>query len=199
MESILAATAGVAKLFMREDELGQILPGYFADCILVDGNPLEDISILQDHSKLNVIIINGRMHKASHKDFLPIKRETLKAYQMEPLPTFSQASRLISEKFTNYVAYEDVRGQARMGHLDLNKKIILPLSMPSGAPLSSLYQIIELDTDPVPGGDLVDLHSVTLLPPISGRDILAVGKNYVEHAKEFNASGYDSSDKVDQR
>jgi 2-keto-4-pentenoate hydratase/2-oxohepta-3-ene-1,7-dioic acid hydratase in catechol pathway len=27
--------------------------------------------------------------------------------------------------------------------------------------------------------------------------VLAVGKNYTEHAKEFNASGYDSSDKVD--
>ena len=28
MESILAATAGVAKLFMREDELGKIKEGY---------------------------------------------------------------------------------------------------------------------------------------------------------------------------
>ncbi|KUL89181.1 hypothetical protein ZTR_03784 [Talaromyces verruculosus] len=36
MESIVAATAGVAKLFMQEHELGKILPGYYADCILVD-------------------------------------------------------------------------------------------------------------------------------------------------------------------
>lgn len=63
-ESIIAATAGVAKLFMRENELGKIQPGYYADCILVDGNPLEDIRILQDHDKLNVIMINGRVHKA---------------------------------------------------------------------------------------------------------------------------------------
>lgn len=41
------------------------------------------------------------------------------------------------------------------------------------------------------------VSSVTILPPIGGRDILAVGKNYSEHAKEFNASGYDASDKVD--
>lgn len=34
------------------------------------------------------------------------------------------------------------------------------------------------------------------LPPITGRDILAVGKNYLDHANEFNSSGYDSSDKV---
>lgn len=32
---------------------------------------------------------------------------------------------------------------------------------------------------------------------IGGRDILCVGKNYSEHAKEFNKSGFDSSDKVD--
>lgn len=68
-ESIIAATAGVAALLMRGHELGRIAPGYYADCILVDGNPLEDISILQDHDRLNVIIINGRVHKAGWKEY----------------------------------------------------------------------------------------------------------------------------------
>ena len=63
MESIIAATAGVAKLMMREKELGKIQEGFYGDCILVDGNPLEDITVLQDHDKLNVIVINGRVHK----------------------------------------------------------------------------------------------------------------------------------------
>lgn len=70
MESIIAATAGVAKLFMRENELGKIQEGFFADCILVDGNPLEDIEVLQDHDKLNVICINGRVHKAGRKEYV---------------------------------------------------------------------------------------------------------------------------------
>ncbi|KAJ3545456.1 hypothetical protein NM208_g2493 [Fusarium decemcellulare] len=69
-ESIIAATAGVAALMMREDELGKIQPGYFADCILVDGDPLEDISILQDHERLNIIIMNGRVHKAGRNEYL---------------------------------------------------------------------------------------------------------------------------------
>jgi pimeloyl-ACP methyl ester carboxylesterase len=69
MEAILSATAGIAKLFMREEELGKIQPGYFADCILVDGNPLEDITVLQNHDKLNVIMINGRIHKAASEEF----------------------------------------------------------------------------------------------------------------------------------
>jgi imidazolonepropionase-like amidohydrolase len=49
---------------MRSHELGKIKAGYLADCILVDGNPLEDITVLQDHDKLNVIVVNGRVHKA---------------------------------------------------------------------------------------------------------------------------------------
>ena len=69
-ESILAATTGVAKLFMREHELGKIQPGYFADCILVDGNPLDNIEVLQDHDKLNIILINGRIHKAGRREYL---------------------------------------------------------------------------------------------------------------------------------
>lgn len=69
-EAIIAATAGVAALMMRSDELGKIQKGYYADCILVDGDPLADISILQDHSRLNVICINGRVHKAGAKDQL---------------------------------------------------------------------------------------------------------------------------------
>ncbi|KAF5512679.1 Uncharacterized protein CGCA056_v012714 [Colletotrichum aenigma] len=67
-ESIIAATAGVAALFMRSHELGRVRPGYLADCILVDGDPLKDIGILQEHSRLNVIVINGKVHKAGPFD-----------------------------------------------------------------------------------------------------------------------------------
>ncbi|KAF7525072.1 hypothetical protein G7054_g11193 [Neopestalotiopsis clavispora] len=69
-EAIIAATYGVAKLFMRSDEMGQIKVGNFADCILVNGDPLENIGVLQDHSKLDIIIINGRVHKAGRLEYL---------------------------------------------------------------------------------------------------------------------------------
>jgi hypothetical protein len=184
MESILAATAGVAKLFMREDELGKIKPGYFADCILVDGNPLEDIAVLQDHDKLNVIMINGRIHKASYKELMR---------------TLSEPRPVAKSSLTNYASFTDTLGRHRIGHLDLGKSLITPLAMASGSPVSSLYEVIELGTEPVPAGEPISLDSVKLNAPISGRDVLAVAKNYSEHAKEFNKSGYDSSDKVDQR
>lgn len=99
--------------------------------------------------------------------------------------------------YTNYVAYRDPKalGQSRIGHLDLEKSSIIPLSFASGAPLSDLYQVIEIGESNIkPAGEPFALSSVELLAPIGGRDILAVGKNYFEHAIEFNTSGYDSSD-----
>ena len=70
MESLIAATTGVAKLFMREHELGMIKKGYYGDCILVNGNPLEDIEILQNHDKLDIIVINGKVHKAAPREYI---------------------------------------------------------------------------------------------------------------------------------
>ncbi|GKZ31276.1 hypothetical protein AbraIFM66950_011635 [Aspergillus brasiliensis] len=69
-ESIIAATYGMAKLFMRSHEMGQIKVGNYADCLVVDGNPLKDITILQDHDRLNIIMINGRVHKAGVKEYV---------------------------------------------------------------------------------------------------------------------------------
>ncbi|KAI1640575.1 hypothetical protein F4809DRAFT_396579 [Biscogniauxia mediterranea] len=67
-ESIIAATRGVAALMMQAHELGQVKEGYYADCILVDGDPLDEIECLQDHNRLDVIIINGRIHKAKPQE-----------------------------------------------------------------------------------------------------------------------------------
>ena len=50
--------------------MGQIQKGNYADCTIVDGDPLQDLKVLQDHAKLNVIIINGRVHKAGRKEYI---------------------------------------------------------------------------------------------------------------------------------
>jgi imidazolonepropionase-like amidohydrolase len=63
MEAIISATAWGGQIMLRPDELGQVQPGYLADIILVDGNPLDDITILQDHDKLHYIMKDGRFHK----------------------------------------------------------------------------------------------------------------------------------------
>lgn len=101
---------------------------------------------------------------------------------------------------TNYCAYFDPNlGQERIGHYDEVSQNIQPLAFRSGTYLSSLYEVIQVGEEGIiPTGESVPRSSAQLLPPISGRDILCVGKNYSEHAKEFNKSGFDSSDKVDQ-
>jgi imidazolonepropionase-like amidohydrolase len=63
MESIIAATAWGGEIMGHPEELGKVLPGYYADVILIDGNPLEDIEILQDTNRIHTIVINGHIHK----------------------------------------------------------------------------------------------------------------------------------------
>ncbi|KAH0835587.1 hypothetical protein J3R83DRAFT_9312 [Lanmaoa asiatica] len=60
MEAILSATALGGEIMLHPNELGKVQPGYYADLILVDGNPLEDISVLTPtNGKLDVIMIVG--------------------------------------------------------------------------------------------------------------------------------------------
>ena len=106
-----------------------------------------------------------------------------------------------SQEHRNYCAYFDqALNEERIGFYDFDKKTIQPAAFGSGTPIENLYQVIEAgqQTTVVPRGEALSLSSVKLLAPISGRDILAIGKNYAEHAVEFNKSGYDSSDKTDQ-
>ena len=65
MDAIVAATRLGGELMMRGNELGQVKPGYFADLVLVDGDPLQDIAILQDAAKLRAIMRAGIFHKTS--------------------------------------------------------------------------------------------------------------------------------------
>lgn len=49
-EAIRAATSSAAELLGREHELGRIAPGYLADLIAVKGDPLADVSVLENVS-----------------------------------------------------------------------------------------------------------------------------------------------------
>ncbi|KAL6833641.1 hypothetical protein J3E69DRAFT_324603 [Trichoderma sp. SZMC 28015] len=61
-EILRSATVNAAKLLMRENELGQIKEGYAADFIVLNGNPLEDITIL-DRAAENILAVvkDGRV------------------------------------------------------------------------------------------------------------------------------------------
>lgn len=48
MQAIQSATVRAAELLGKDDELGSIAPGRFADLVAVDGNPLRDITALEN-------------------------------------------------------------------------------------------------------------------------------------------------------
>jgi imidazolonepropionase-like amidohydrolase len=68
MEAVLAATSLGGEIMLHPDELGKVQPGYLADLLLVDGDPLADITVLQDHDKLNLVMKDGKIHKESPAD-----------------------------------------------------------------------------------------------------------------------------------
>ena len=61
---ICAATAVNAEILGRGGELGVIAPGALADILIVDGNPLDDLGLLQNQgAHLSVIMKDGKIHK----------------------------------------------------------------------------------------------------------------------------------------
>jgi imidazolonepropionase-like amidohydrolase len=64
MEAIVSATRYGGQIMGMGDELGMIKPGYLADMLLVDGDPIANIRILQDNTRLLAIMKDGKFHKA---------------------------------------------------------------------------------------------------------------------------------------
>jgi len=61
MEAIIAATANGAKACGMEKELGTLEPDKKADIIIIDGDPLKDIKILQDVGKIKMVLKDGEV------------------------------------------------------------------------------------------------------------------------------------------
>jgi imidazolonepropionase-like amidohydrolase len=64
MEALVSATKWGGEMMMKGKELGQIKEGFLADLLLVDGDPLSNIAILENQSKLLAIMKDGQFHKA---------------------------------------------------------------------------------------------------------------------------------------
>jgi len=63
-EALMAATKWGGEIMGMGDELGLVKEGYLADLLLVDGDPTDDVTILQDRARLLMIMKDGKYHKA---------------------------------------------------------------------------------------------------------------------------------------
>lgn len=80
--------------------------------------------------------------------------------------------------------------------VDTASRTVTPLFHTDGTPVASMQEVIESDVSSIKAGQQkLSFDDVRFLAPIPvpRRNILCVGKNYTEHAKEFTGSGFDSS------
>ena len=59
METIVAATRTTAEAYGKLDDLGTLEPSKKADLLVVDGNPLDDVAILGDESRISLVMKDG--------------------------------------------------------------------------------------------------------------------------------------------
>lgn len=60
LQALHAATGGAAVALRRQDELGSLRTGLLADLIMLDRDPLEDLSTLLDMSTIRLVIKGGQ-------------------------------------------------------------------------------------------------------------------------------------------
>ncbi|MBB4234740.1 metal-dependent hydrolase family protein [Rhizobium esperanzae] len=67
IEVIRSATSYAAELFNMEDEIGRVEVGMRADLLVLEGNPLDDLNLLQDAKLLQLIMKDGKVYRDAMK------------------------------------------------------------------------------------------------------------------------------------
>jgi imidazolonepropionase-like amidohydrolase len=67
MDAIVAGTRLGAEGMRMHDQIGTLEPGNYADLIVVDGNPLEDISLLEDRRNITHVMKGGEFIRQSDR------------------------------------------------------------------------------------------------------------------------------------
>lgn len=62
MQALVAATGWAAGCLGLEREVGTVEPGKLADLVVVDGNPLEDVAVLQSKEKILFVMKEGEVY-----------------------------------------------------------------------------------------------------------------------------------------
>jgi len=60
MDAIVAATKVNSEIMKMDKEIGTLEPGKMADLIVIDGDPLKNIRILQEKARIKMVMLGGR-------------------------------------------------------------------------------------------------------------------------------------------
>ena len=63
MEALLAATKLGGEMMLHASDLGQVREGYLADLLLVDGDPLSNLAVLQQRERILAVMKDGAFHR----------------------------------------------------------------------------------------------------------------------------------------
>jgi imidazolonepropionase-like amidohydrolase len=61
LEALSATTSEAAKLLRMDGRIGSLEAGKLADLVVIDGDPLSDITVLQDKSRIRIVAIGGKV------------------------------------------------------------------------------------------------------------------------------------------
>jgi imidazolonepropionase-like amidohydrolase len=88
-EALLCATRDGGSAVDPSGMLGTLEEGKYADLVIVDGDPLADLSVLQDHSRITAVMKDGQLYRglvrktnpyvASAEDLFPAPQASAKA------------------------------------------------------------------------------------------------------------------------
>ena len=62
MQALVAATGWAAECCGLEKQVGTVQKGKFADLVVVDGDPLKDIRVLQDKTRIKLVMKEGKVY-----------------------------------------------------------------------------------------------------------------------------------------
>jgi imidazolonepropionase-like amidohydrolase len=62
-QEVLSAATMLGGQLMAMDDLGLVKKGYLADLIMIDGDPVEDVTLFQDRDNILMIMKDGNYHK----------------------------------------------------------------------------------------------------------------------------------------
>jgi imidazolonepropionase-like amidohydrolase len=66
MDAILAATKSGAEIMGMRGQIGCVQNGFLADLIVVDGDPMQDVSILHKEKHLLAVMKAGKFYKTTN-------------------------------------------------------------------------------------------------------------------------------------